>query len=58
MIFKRKFLNLLNDSESWSWDFEIEVFPLQNDALGTLLCLVIVEVGSIVSKVLVVKPMR
>ena len=54
MTFKTKFLNLLYDSDSWSWDFETEIFPLQNDALGTLLCLIVVEVGSIISRVLVV----
>ena len=54
VTFKTKFLNLLYDSDSWSWDFETEIFPLQNDALGTLLCLIVVEVGSIISRVLVV----
>ena len=27
--FKREFLNLLYDLDSWSWDFKIEFFPLQ-----------------------------
>ena len=52
VIFKRKFLNLLYDSDSWSWDFKVEFFPLQSDIPITLLCL-IVGVGSI-SRVLVV----
>ena len=52
MIFKREFLNLLHDPDSWSWDFETELFPLQSDIPITLLCL-IVGVGSI-SRVLVV----
>ena len=52
VIFKRKLLNLLYDSESWSWDFKIEFFPLQRDIPVTLLCLII-GVGSI-SRVLLV----
>ena len=52
MISKRKFLNLLYDSDSWSWDFKFKFFPLQSDIPITLLCL-IVAVGSI-SRVLVV----
>ena len=52
VIFKRKFLNLLYDSDSWSLDFKVEFFPLQSDIPITLLCL-IVRVGSI-SRVLVV----
>ena len=52
MIFKRKLLNLLYDSDLWSSDFKVEFFPLQNDIPITLLCL-IVRVGSI-SRVLVV----
>ena len=54
VTFKRKFLNLLYDSESWSWGFEIEIFPLQNNTLGALLCLIVVEVSSVISRVLVV----
>ena len=54
MIFKRKFLNLLYDSDSWSWDFQIETSPLQNDILGTHLCLIVVGVGPIISTVLAV----
>ena len=46
LIFKRKFLNLLYDSDSWSLDFKVEFFPLQSGILITLLCL-IVGVGSI-----------
>ena len=46
VIFKRKFLNLLYDSNSWSLDFKVEFFPLQSGILITLLCL-IVGVGSI-----------
>ena len=30
-IFKMKFLNLLYDSDSWSWDFKVEFSPLQSD---------------------------
>ena len=52
VIFKRKFLNLLYDSDSWSWDFKVEFFPLQSDIPITLLCL-IVGAGSI-SRMLVV----
>ena len=26
--FKRKFLSLLCDSDSWSWDFKVEFFAL------------------------------
>ena len=52
VIFKRKFLNLLYDSDSWSLDFKVEFFSLQSDIPITLLCL-IVRVGSI-SRVLVV----
>ena len=33
VIFKSKFLNLLYDSESWSWDFKNKFFPLQSDIL-------------------------
>ena len=47
VISKKKFLNLLCDSDSWSWDFKV-----QSDIPVTLLCL-IVGVGSI-SKVMVV----
>ena len=36
----------LNDSDSWSWDFEVEIFPFQNDILGTLVCLIFLDVGS------------
>ena len=46
MIFKMKFLNLLYDSDSWSWDFKVEFFPLKNDIPGTLLCLMVVGVAS------------
>ena len=53
VIFKRKFLNLLYDSGSWSWDFKVEFFPLQNDIPGTLRCLMVVGVRSI-SRMLVV----
>ena len=53
LICKRKLLNLLYDSDSWSWDFKVEIFPLQNDIFGTLLCLIVVGFGSI-SRVLVV----
>ena len=42
-IFKKKFLNLLYDSDAWLWDFKVKFFPLQIDIL---MCL-IVEVGSI-----------
>ena len=54
VIFKRKFLNLLYiyDSDSWSWDFKVKVFPLQSDIPITFLCLT-EKVGSI-SRVLVV----
>ena len=54
VIFKRKFLNLLYDSDSWSWDFKVEIFPLQKDIIGTLPCLNVVRVGFIISTVLVV----
>ena len=46
MIFKMKFLNLLYDSDSWSWDFKVEFFSLKNDSPGTLLCLMVVGVAS------------
>ena len=52
VIFKRKFLNLLHDSESWSRAFKVKFFALQGDYPITLLYL-IVEVGFI-SRVLVV----
>ena len=52
MIFKRKFLNLLYDSDSWSGHFKVEFLPLQNDISFTLLCL-IVGVGSISREFLV-----
>ena len=51
-IFKGKFLNLLYNSDSWSWDFKVEFFPLENDMSITLLCLIL-GVGSI-SRVFVV----
>ena len=56
VVFKTKFLNLLYDSESRSWGFKVEIFPLQNDILGTLLFLIVVGVGSTIhiSRVLVV----
>ena len=54
VIFRRKFLNFLNDSDSWSWDFKIAIFPFQNHILGTLLCLINVEVGPIIIRLLVV----
>ena len=56
MIFKREFLNLLYGSDLWLLDFKVEIFPLQNDFLGTLLYLIAVGVGSIIhiSRVLVV----
>ena len=40
VIFTRKFLNLLYDPDSWSWDFKVKFFPLQSDILFTLLCLI------------------
>ena len=52
MVFKWKFLNLLYDSDLWSWDFKVEFFPLQSDIPITLLCL-IAGVGPM-SRVLVV----
>ena len=39
--FKRKFLNLFYDSDSWSVDFKVEFFPLQSDTLTTVLCLIV-----------------
>ena len=53
VIFKGKFLNLLHNWHLWSWDFKIEIFPLQNYILVTLLCLIVIGVGSIISRVLV-----
>ena len=53
MIFKRKFLNLLYESDSWLWGFKVQFFPLQSDIPITLLCLII-GVGS-VTRVLVVR---
>ena len=47
MIFKMKFLNVLYDSDSWSWDFKVKFFLIQNDIPGTLLCLMVVGIGSI-----------
>ena len=55
VIFKRKLLNLLYDSDSWSWDFKVENFPIQNDIYGTLLCLIAVGLGSISRMLLVVQ---
>ena len=52
LTFKRKLLNLLYDSDSWSSDFIAKFSPLQSDIPITLLCL-IVGVRSI-SRVLVV----
>ena len=52
VIFKTEFLHLFYDSDSWSWDFKIEFFPLQTNLPFTHLCL-IVGLGSI-SRVLVV----
>ena len=45
-ILKRKFLNLSHDSDTWSWDFKVEFFPLESDIPITLLCLIVGE-GSI-----------
>ena len=52
VVFKWKLLNFLYDPDWWSWDFEVEFFPLQSDIPITLLCL-IVRLGPI-SRVLVV----
>ena len=52
VIFERKFLNLLHDSESWSRAFKVKFFVLQGDYPIILLYL-IVEVGFI-SRMLVV----
>ena len=52
VIFKRKFLSFLYNSDSSSWGFKVEFFRLQSDIPITLLG-VIVWVGSI-SRVLVV----
>ena len=41
VIFKRKFLNLLFDSDSWSWDFNVELFLLQCVIPITFPCLVV-----------------
>ena len=38
-IFKSKFLNLLCDSDSWSWDFKTEFFLLQINIPITVFCL-------------------
>ena len=46
MIFKKKFLNLSNDLDSWPWDFKDEFFPFRSDILITLMCLIVV-IGSI-----------
>ena len=56
VIFVREFLNLLYNSDSWLFDFKVEIFSLQNDIFGTLLCLIVVGKGSIIhiSRVLVV----
>ena len=56
VIFKREFLNLLHGSDLWLMDFKVEIFPLQNDFLGTLLYRIAVGIGSIIhiSRVLVV----
>ena len=54
VIFKRKFLNLLYESDSWSWDFKIKFFPLKSDIPSTLLCL-IVGAGSIISVLVVLQ---
>ena len=31
VIFKKEFLNLSYDSDSWQWSFKIEFFPFQKD---------------------------
>ena len=54
MIFKSKFLNLLYNSDSWPWDFKVEIFPLQNDIFGVLLRVIVAGVGNCCSMVLVV----
>ena len=40
VIFKRKFLNLLYHSDSWSLDFKVKFRPLQRNIPTTLLCLI------------------
>ena len=40
MIFKRKFLNLLYDSDSWSWEFKVK-FLLRGDIPNSLMCLTV-----------------
>ena len=47
VVFKRKLLRLLYDSDSWSCDFKAQFFPLQNYIPGTLLYLLVLGVGSI-----------
>ena len=47
------------DSNHWvlllaSLEFKVEIFSLQNDILGTLLCLIVIGVGSIINRVLLV----
>ena len=46
VIFKRKFFNLLYDSDSWSWDFKVKFIPLQSYIPITRMCLIL-GVGSI-----------
>ena len=53
VVFKRKLLSLLYDSDSWPCDFKAQFFPLQNYIPGTLLYLLVLGVGSI-SRVFVV----
>ena len=45
--FWKEFLDLLYGSDSWSWDFNVDFFPLQNEIAGTLLCLMVVGVAHI-----------
>ena len=38
---------MLYGSDSWSWDFNVGLFPLQNDIPGTALCLMVVGEASV-----------
>ena len=54
MILKRKFLNLLYDLDSCSYDFISECFPLQCNIAITIICRIVErEVGAINRELLV-----
>ena len=50
-----KVLNLMYNSESWSWDFKFEFLALRNDIPCTLLCLMVVGVACIRSMLVILQ---